>query len=400
MNRIRKFALRSLAVLGVLLVAGIALRHAAGALLVLAVMGPFDPTASPPPPDYALPESWAASPGKADPSDRLPEGLPDDKSPSREHVDVFYIHPTGFDRRDNWNGTVGEEASHGIPTSVMLAGQASAFSGCGQVYAPAYRQASIFAYAQPLVAPLRDEGYRALDLAYSDIARAFDHFIEHFSKGRPFIIASHSQGSVHALRLLAEKVDGTPLYPRLVAAYVVGCGMPMDYFERVYKDIEPCSAPGQTGCLVAWDTLREGAWLPALGVHHYPGGWERATGKPTFSVNPLTWSMESERAPKDLHAGALLARFVSASEHPDRCLFVGLSPGHTWAECRDGRVWVENQDGTVFADRYGVYHLFDYNLFWVNVRENARLRAETYLVEKGLIPPPENSAVVAARATF
>jgi hypothetical protein len=210
MNRIRKFALRGLLVLVVLAAAGFALRHPAGDLLVLTVMGPFDPSKSPPPPDYTLPESWAALPSKTDPSDRLPEGLQDGQSAAREHVDVFYIHPTGFDRRDNWNGTVGEEASHGIPTSVMLAGQASAFNGCGQVYAPAYRQASIFAYAQPLVAPRRNEGYRALDLAYSDVARAFDHFIEHFSKGRPFIIASHSQGSVHALRLLAEKVDARP----------------------------------------------------------------------------------------------------------------------------------------------------------------------------------------------
>jgi hypothetical protein len=38
-------------------------------------------------------------------------------------------------------------------------------------------------------------------------------------------------------------------------------------------------------------------------------------------------------------------------------------------------------------------------MFWMNVRDNARLRAESYLVEKGVIPETETRAVVTARAT-
>ncbi len=41
----------------------------------------------------------------------------------------------------------------------------------------------------------------AFDLAYEDLKTAFENYLKHYNKGRPIIIASHSQGSLHALRL-------------------------------------------------------------------------------------------------------------------------------------------------------------------------------------------------------
>jgi hypothetical protein len=61
-----------------------------------------------------------------------------------------------------------------------------------------------------------------LDLAYQDVEAAFDYYLQYFNKGRPFIVVRHSQGTTHTLRLLEEKIDNTPLYRQLVAAYVVG----------------------------------------------------------------------------------------------------------------------------------------------------------------------------------
>lgn len=359
------------------------LRHVLGGFAVALLMPPFDPAKAPPPPDYALADNWAALPTKDDASDRRPAGLQEAESPTRDLVDVFYIHPTGYNGRDNWNGTPSEANHYDIPTSLMLAVQASAFNGCGQVYAPEYRQATLAAYLQPLIAPQRMEGFQALDLAYEDVARAFDYFIEHYSHGRPYIVASHSQGTHHLVRLLAEKIDGTPLYDRMIAAYAIGGSVPRDYLTCVYKRIQPCTSPTQTGCLIAWDTIREGAWVPSLGFHRYPTGWEFDNDKPIYCVNPLTWSSTEERAPATANGGALLASMVPFRVNPDACVLKGLLHQHTWAECHGGRVWVADQKGTAFYDRFGVYHLFDYSLFWVNIRENARLRAETYLREHG-----------------
>lgn len=368
-----------LGILAAFVVLAYLFRYTLGSLIIEMAIGDFDPAKAPPAPDYAQESSWAALPDKEDASDRVPDGLVETSSSTRDLVDVFYVHPTGYMGRENWNATVGKESTYGIPTSVMLAGQASAFNGCGRIYAPEYRQASIFAFIQPHVAPQRMDAFQALDLAYSDVARAFDYFVEHYNKGKPFFIVSHSQGSTHVLRLLAEKIDNTPLRSRLIAAYVIGYTMPKDYFSRVYHNLKPCESPTQSGCIIAWDTVREGAWAPSLSIHRYPQGWEYPQGKEIFCVNPLTWNSTPDRAPATANAGALAASIVPSSVRSDRCEFKGLIPHQTWAQCHEGRLWVADQSNTAFHDTLGIYHLFDFGLFWMNIRENARVRSETYI---------------------
>jgi hypothetical protein len=68
-----------------------------------------------------------------------------------------------------------------------MANQASVFNGCCDVYAPRYREAAIHVFFGD--AARRDA---VLGFAYQDVERAFDYFLEHFSNGRPFVIASHS----------------------------------------------------------------------------------------------------------------------------------------------------------------------------------------------------------------
>lgn len=385
MARWKKISLGAAVFVAVSAILLYAFRFALGDLLVASVIGAFDPRKAPPPPDYTRESSWAALPEKDDASDRVPPGLVEAPSPTRDLVDVFYIHPTGFGERTGWNASVEQEDQADIPVSVMLAGQASAFNGCGRVFAPKYRQATVLAFVLPLLAPRRTDAYQALDLAYGDVARAFDYFIGHYSQGRPFIIASHSQGTHHALRLLWEKIDRTPLHSRLIAAYAIGLGVPKDYFERVFHDIVPCSSPTRTGCLITWDTSREGSRFHLPRVHRYPWGWEHAAGKPRFCVNPLTWTVDEKRAPASAHLGALAGRMVPAETNPDRCVMEGISPAHTWTQCHDGRLWIAEQPRGPFHDWFGVYHIYDINLFWMNLRENARVRADAYLRAHG--PP-------------
>jgi len=386
MSQRKRLALSLSAVVAVCGVLCYVFRFSIGGWLIAESIGAFDPAKAPPAPNYAEASSWAALPDKDDASDRVPAGFVETPSPTRDLVDVFYIHPTGYMGISNWNATIGEEAHYGIPTSVMLAGQASAFNGCGRVYAPEYRQASILAFIAPHLAPQREDAFDALSLAYSDVARAFDYFIDHYSQGRPFIIAGHSQGSMHALRLLAEKIDKTPLYDRLVAAYLIGGSVKRDCFQRVYQHVAPCSSPEQTGCLIGWDTIKEHCRVLLPGFPRYPEDWACCRGKTLFCVNPLTWTSSDARTEADAHSGALMANMVPASVHPDRCVLEGISQHHTWAQCHEGRLWVAKQPKGPFYDLFGVYHLFDYGLFWMNIRENARLRAETWLRAHGQFP--------------
>ena len=93
------------------------------------------------------------------------------------------------------------------------------------------------------------DGASAIELAYGDVRAAFRFFLERYSRGRPFILAGHSQGSVLAARLLEQEIAGSGLSERLVAAYLIGG--PIN--DAPGPGVPACAAPEQTGCLVAWN---------------------------------------------------------------------------------------------------------------------------------------------------
>ena len=65
----------------------------------------------------------------------------------------------------------------------------------------------------------------AIRFAYRDVEAAFDYFLEQIGPDQPFIIAGHSQGSLHLQTLLFERINGTPTADRIVAAYLIGWGV-------------------------------------------------------------------------------------------------------------------------------------------------------------------------------
>ena len=177
--------------------------------------GEFDPDAAVEAPIYDDPVFWAALPDSSDPADLVPAGI--QSQTQRQPVDTFFIHPTGYLTSTSWTSPMNPDSGTEENTLWMMANQASAYNGCCNVYAPRYREATIVSYfGEPSV---RDE---VLGFAYQDVKRAFEHYLEFYNQGRPFIIAGHSQGSHHALRLLSEVIDSSELHERMVAAYLIG----------------------------------------------------------------------------------------------------------------------------------------------------------------------------------
>lgn len=332
--------------------------------------GAFDAAKAPPAPDYASPDAWAALPERRDAADQAPEGTEDRQADAA--ADVFFIHPTTYFKKDGWNApyTEGGDGAMSVDGGTMRA-QASAFNGCCRVFAPRYRQATLWTFMD-----FTANSEAALDLAYKDIERAFDNFIAVRSGGRPFIIASHSQGSYHAMRLLEERVIGTSLAKRLVAAYAVGGPVP-EAFAR--PALPACQSPEQTGCIVGWNTVSAAArpdprrdrnaiiWLD--------GHYQPIAGRTLLCVNPLDWSVNGA-APASLNLGALPSKQQPGS------LSAPL-PAYAGAACRNGYLIVEFPDGgDAFTSRLtgkGSYHIFDYNLFYMNIRVNAEERVAAYL---------------------
>jgi len=96
----------------------------------------------------------------------------------------------------------------------------------------------------------------AMKVAYGDVERAWLHYVKHYNPGlkRPFIIAGHSQGTEHAVRLLKKHRDSeNGAFKRsLVAAYLVGA--------EVYPSqtgFKPCEMPTSTSCIVGWRSYGE-----------------------------------------------------------------------------------------------------------------------------------------------
>src|SRR5690606_23044322 len=117
--------------------------------------------------------------------------------------------------------------------------------------APRYRQATLWTFLD-----FTPNSEKALDLAYGDIERAFDHYMATRNEGRPFILAAHSQGSYHAMRLLEERILGAPAGDLMVAAYAIG-GPVIDAFTR--EALPACTGPDETGCLIGWNAVTASA---------------------------------------------------------------------------------------------------------------------------------------------
>lgn len=322
---------------------------------------------APPPqsgPDYVRAENWLNLPDTVPqgPAEWLPEGYPP-RTPDLRRAATFYIHPTTYLERDRWNASLAHQASQDR-AALFARSQASTFNGVSEVYAPRYRQAAFGAFLLQ-----NEDANKALDLAYADVARAFDRFVEQVGPDRPLILAGHSQGALHLTRLLREKVANSPVASRVVAAYVVG--WPVSLAADVpAMGLPACRTADQPGCILSWQSYGAPANTKLVtDVYEASTGF---TGQPRrqqdmLCTNPLTGTLGSA-APAAANAGTLVptADFSTAS----------IVPGQVGAACRDGFLII---DGDVpplgpYVLPGNNYHVYDYALFWADIREDAERR--------------------------
>jgi len=349
--------------------------------------GEFAEREAPAAPDYKNNAFWVSHINKADTSDLIPDEVDVSNDLSDKPANVFFVHSTGYVGPGGWNSTMALENSETQSLEYMLSSMASAFNGCCEIYAPKYRQAHLAAFGEAD----QSSSFAALDLAYTDVERAFDFFIKNINQGRPYMIVAHSQGSLHALRLIANKIDRTPLRKKLVAAYTIGYWIPKDTFGRTLHNIGLCESAEQTQCIVTYDTYGEGGAM-ATGLRHwYPEGWETTGISDTACVNPLSWKIDTQRASAQLHKGAYPVVFKREFLHMllnKNAMFKfeslpALTPTLTWAQCDEsGMLHVAEQHDNAFSNHLDnkdkSYHVLDFSLFYGNLRENAIVRTQAF----------------------
>ena len=314
-------------------------------------------------PHYAKTESWIARPDiPANPSEWLPSGA----SPSAARLAaIFYVHPTTYLERDRWNAPLSGNKDSDGHASLFVQSQASALTSAGQVWAPRYRQAAFGAFLLKSA-----DAQKALDLAYSDVAAAFDEFLGR-NPERPLILAGHSQGALHLSRLLRERAP--QLKGRLVAAYVVGWPLSTTA-DLPAMGLQPCSTADQKGCVLSWQSFGQpanpdlimDAWEGMKG----PTGIERKR-QDMLCVNPLTGTKDGS-APTQANAGTL----VPSADLKQAV----LEPGRVGAHCKRGLLLL---DGDIpqfgpFVLPGNNYHVYDYALFWSAIRADAERRMRAW----------------------
>ena len=305
-------------------------------------------------PDYANIVYWAAHPDKKDPSDTIP--LPLKKTEKEKLADVFFLHPTtlvGIRENENNNAKIDDPfINHKTDYSPIIY-QASAFNESARVFAPRYRQAHIGMYSEKDSA----SKYTAFNLAYEDVKNAFVYYLKNENKGRPIIIASHSQGTTHAIRLIKEFFDGKELSKQLICAYLVGMGVKKDTYEK----IPICTDSTKTGCFVSWRTYRK----------DYDGEWANRLDTNIVVVNPVTWKTTNEIADKSLQQGAVLYNLKKVYTNTQS------------AQAEGSALWVSHPrfPGS-FLYRSKNYHAGDINLFYVDIRKDASRRIGYFLQAK------------------
>ena len=341
-------------------------------------------------PDGDMVADEGASDGVTDTEgeDDAAEGEADEEAevtcdPETPRAAVFYVHPTTYLGRDRWNAaTDPEDEGARVRRQIFARSQASVFSGFADIWAPKYRQAAFGAF----VAFEEPDAQKAFALAYSDIANAFDEFLANIPLDEPIILAGHSQGALHLGTLLADRAGDEALRKRIVAAYIIGWPI------SVPADLPALGLPGcetrdDSGCIIAFQSFSEPA-DPSLIVKPFSmteglAGLPRADTE-LLCVNPLTGGIGGEAGP-DADLGSLIPR--------DDLLDATLEPGLVGARCgEDGFLLIGEgppKEFSKYALPGGNMHVYDFPLFWANLRADAYRRLARY-EEVGANPPADN----------
>ena len=310
--------------------------------------GPVTPDGRP---NYAELSCWAAHPAKWDPSDSIPKPLR--SQPVIQDVDVFYIHPTTHTSKETagqTNGDLNDAYLNAKTDYLAILQQASVFNASARVFAPRYRQGHI----QQFYAPDTAQARKVFELAYADVRAAFQYYLEKENNSRPIIIAGHSQGALMASLLLKEFFDGKPLQAKLVTAYLIGWPIRTNEFTT----IPLCSTPTQSSCYCSWRTFKEGFEPPYQ---------SKEAGVSIGVTNPLSWTTDNTFVSRQQNLGSVLYKYNKVYPKTTDAHIVGgylftKKPRFPWS----------------FLYRTSNYHAGDINLYYLNMRENVRVRVSSY----------------------
>ncbi len=274
-------------------------------------------------------------------------------------VDIFYVYPTVYNGSNLFSDIndpkVRAEAAH------VYERQASLFAPLGNIYAPHYRQ-----MGGPILGMSLEEQHKYSDsLPRLDLMAAFEYFLQHYNKERPFIIASQSQGSQHILRHILGPYMAThpDVYARMIAAYVIGYGVTSGYLAD-YPHLKFATGAIDLGVIISYNTEMPGvtAKNPVL-----PEG--------SIAINPVNWKRDATPATAAENLPSRIETGYNIYENRPAYADAKLNPSRGVVECS-----TQNPDDYVLGPPfpYGSYHTGDYPLYYYSLRKNTEDRINAW----------------------
>ncbi|MBU9735957.1 DUF3089 domain-containing protein [Diplocloster agilis] len=281
-----------------------------------------------------------------------------------KQVDIFYVYPTAWGMPEGSTSVVSTIDNEKMRRTAAgnFETQATAFQPVGNIFAPFYRQldAGFILSKSPLV----ERAYIGVT-PYADIEDSFDYYIKHYNHGRPFILAGHSQGSMVLKELLMVYMKEHPdVQERMVAAYLLGFSVTGEDMQRNHH-LKYAEGPDDTGVIISFNTE-----APDLTVEN------KTVLKGALTINPITWTRSETPAGAYLSKGS---RIRDGEDYTDIFQFADATVNQERGTVMCSTVRPQDfKSGSSDLFPLGVYHAYDYQFYYYDIRENARNRVEHY----------------------
>jgi hypothetical protein len=284
-------------------------------------------------------------------------------------VDVFYLYPTAWSRGEGepYLADINNASMRG-KAPVIEAQNTSAFRDSANIYAPFYRQNDAV-WGLGLSPEELQEYFRGTP--YTDAKAAFEYYIENYNNGKPFILASHSQGSsVMNAILQLYMADHPDVYERMIAAYVIGYSVTEDSLKE-YPHLKFAEGATDTGVIISWNT-------------EMPGVTERnpVILDGAMVINPITWTRDETpaSAEQNLPSRVFAADDTDATKYTDYESYadaaLNLKRGVVMCSTVNPDEW--SLPGAIGWPK-GVYHGGDYELYFHSLKKNVADRIAAYM---------------------
>ncbi len=340
---------------------------------------PYETYVPPQAPEYATSEAWLSWPA----------------ANSEKLVDVFYIPSTAYRSPEHWNAPLDDAPALATLNKVLLPNEAGPFSEIGDIYAPHYRQATLFAFFTQ-----KHQGHEARKTAYADVRKAFMYFLAQADETRPLVLVGYGQGGLHLQGLLIDYFQDNPgLRKRVLGIYIIDQSTPLDMFNYALAETPPCKYPTDVRCVISWNAYEarheDEIWRKQnrLMVWDGDGNLKSIEKRPLLCTNPLDWKLTDDFISRESHLGAASSTGLKFGERPaliEKAVSVQCDSGIATIS-KPRQRWLQRPHG--FGKQW---QSVDYNLFYEDIRVNLEQRfiaLATVLEQEARLAPPMVQAV-------